>query len=527
MGILINKVKEKMSNLSSNHTWKLDKKYQYSIYTAIITGFLTYFYYISRTLHNYDSISFFSHGVGAGVDFGRWLLNLVYVAANKFCDNGGYFHTIVINSVAVIFLIEIGCLLLIAIFELEKPLECITLTVVMITFPTIVAAMLFNYLAALYAAAVTLSALAIWFVKRGKWYNLLIASILLAFGLGLYQAYFPYGAALLVVLLIQQTASKESDAKEIILNAIKYFGVLVMAYFIYMLILKYYMWKYKMTALSPYQGINQMGKIDLVELPQTILLTYQKFFSVTYQNYVGLSAAKSMHILFLALYLLTLIAGVFIVIRERRNILKAVDLVVLLAIFPLAANSIMIITPRLGIYTLMVMGMATVFYVPLVMCKALSSAYHIQGIFRGIICSVILTMGGFYCYQANVNYTELFYRNERTENFVSGLYGRILSQPGYRKEMDIVFVGEDFLELSESEPYDIGELRYGGNYFGINVYSRKSYMDIYFGIKSREITEKELETYRELIARMDVYPSYSGIEIVNEDMMIVKLEELD
>jgi len=504
---------------------KIDNKYRYSIYTAIITGSITYFYYVSHTIHNYDSIAIFGHGVGASVDFGRWLLNILRVAADRICGNGGYFHTTVINTVVAIFFVEISCLLLIAIFDLEKPLECIAITVVTIAFPVIGATMLFNYTAAFYMFGVFLSTLAIWFVKKGKFGELFTASILLACGLGIYQAYLPYSAALLVLLLLQQTVLKKTILKEVIINVIKYLGVLVIAYLTYMGITKWYLWKLGITAMSPYQGINQMGKISLAELPQLIVYAYQNFFSVTYKNYMSLSAAKSMQIFFGVLYVCTLAACAIILVREYKDILRVFLGIVFLIVFPLAADAITIIAPESGIYTLMVMGMVTVFYFPIIICKGLP--YSIQKVFRVIVCYIILIMGGFYCYQANANYTELFYMNERTENFFSVLYSRIVSQPGYERDMDIVFVGEYFTGMPQSKPYDIEELRYGGNYLDANIYSRNNYMEIYFGKGYRNITKEEIENNRELLAEMEVYPSYSGIKVANDNIVIVKIEEVE
>lgn len=114
--------------------------------------------------------------------------------------------------------------------------------------------------------------------------------------------------------------------------------------------------------------------------------------------------------------------------------------------------------------------------------------------------------------------------NERTQNFFSILYSRILSQPGYESNMDIVFAGENFEELPTLKSYEIGELRYGGNSFHINSYSRDAVMEIYFGKRYREITEEEKEIYSGLLDQMKAYPDYSSIRIVNNGMLIVKIE---
>lgn len=507
-----------------NYVWKIDRKYQYSIYASIVTTFIAYIYYMVHNIHNYDSIAIFGHGVGVGVEAGRWFLNILYVAVNKLFDNGGYFHTTVINTLVAVFLVEICCLLIINIFELKTPLECIAVTVVTIAFPTIGATMLFNYTVMYYMVSAMLSTLAVWFVKKGRWYGLIAGTVCLTLGLGIYQSYFSYGGALLLILLLQQVLSEETKADMVFTNALKYFGVLVASFSIYMGITKYYLYKGGLKQLQSYQNMDQMGKINLEDLPLLICQTYQNFFSVTYQNYMGISAAGSVHFLFLALYFITTLAGILILIKMRKDVFKVIELILIFAVFPIAADSITIFASRSYIYTLMIMAMVTVFYFSIVICKGLSTRYNIQKIFCTCFCCIILCIGSFYCYQANVNYTELFYMNERTQNFFSILYSRILSQPGYESNMDIVFAGENFEELPTLKSYEIGELRYGGNSFHINSYSRDAVMEIYFGKRYREITEEEKEIYSGLLDQMKAYPDYSSIRIVNNGMLIVKIE---
>lgn len=43
----------------------------------------------------------------------------------------------------------------------------------------------------------------------------------------------------------------------------------------------------------------------------------------------------------------------------------------------------------------------------------------------------------------------------------------------------------------------------------------------------RNITDEELERYRDVLEQMDSYPGYSSIEVVDGTMVIVKLEELE
>lgn len=473
----INDLKEKMQK----YAWHFEKRYQYSIYSAIATGFLAYIYYMTHNIHNYDNIFTFAHDNGTGLGSGRWFLHIMNFVMNQLFGNNGYFHTTVINTVATVFLLEICCLLIINIFELENPLECIAITAVTIAFPTIGATLIFNYTVAYYMVASVLCTFAVWLIKNDRWYGMILAVFLIAMGLGTYQSYFPYVAALMIILLIHQTMSDKSPVG-IVINAVKYLGILIMSFAFYMQLNNFFLWRFQAGEISSYQGLDQMGKLDLLQLPQLIYKTYQNFFSLTYKNYLSISACNSIQKLFLVLYIFTLAAGIIYLIKDHKEILRVIEFIVFYALFPLAADSITILAPQASIYVLMIIGMVTIFYLPFVVCKGLPMAYNIQKGSRTLISCVILIISLFYCYQSNVNYTELYYTNKQTENYFSILYGRILSQPGYKSEMEIVFAGDTFSKMPDRSMYSIGELRYGGNYIDVNVYSRKEYMNAYLGM---------------------------------------------
>lgn len=301
-------LKEKILGFSDIH-WHLEKRYQYSIYSTIVTGFIAYVYYMTHNIHNYDNIFQLPHGNGTGVPSGRWLLTKMDQVMNALFGNGGYFHTTVINTVAAVFLVGICCLLLIDIFELEKPLECIAITAVTVAFPTIGATMVFNFTVMYYMVAFVFCTLAVWLVKRDKWYGEIAAVFLIAMGLGTYQSYFSYAASLMVVLLIQQVVSLENSIK-IMVNVVKYLGILALSFGVYMVITKYFLWKNNMSEMISYQGLDQMGKLKLTGLPQLVTRAYREFFSLTYQNYTGLSAAGSVQKLFMIMYGFVLLGGV-------------------------------------------------------------------------------------------------------------------------------------------------------------------------------------------------------------------------
>lgn len=198
-----------------------------------------------------------------------------------------------------------------------------------------------------------------------------------------------------------------------------------------------------------------------------------------------------------------------------------------LTLFPIAANSIRVLAPQAWVYTLMVIGMVTIFYLPFIVCKGLPTIHNIQNVARTGIGCIVLAISLFYCYQSNANYTEQFYVNKQAENFFSALYARVLSEPGYESGMEIVFAGNTFSEMPDRSMYDIGELRYGGNYIDVNMYSRHEFIRAYFGIDYRDITDEELKKYQKILEGMDCYPNYSSVKAVDEKMIIVKLEDLD
>lgn len=100
--------------------------------------------------------------------------------------------------------------------------------------------------------------------------------------------------------------------------------------------------------------------------------------------------------------------------------------------FPIAANSITVLGPQAWVYTLMVIAMVTVFYLPFIVCKGLPTIHNTQNVTRTGTGFIVLAISLFYCYQSNANYTEQFYVNKQAENFFSALYVRVYQNPDMR-----------------------------------------------------------------------------------------------
>ena len=92
------------------------------------------------------------------------------------------------------------------------------------------------YTAPYYALAVLFVIASVWFTVNYK-YGFLLAAVLGAFSLGIYQAYFPMMITLFVTVLLQKILSNDSQLKDIFRIGLLYLLTLFLSLLLYFLFL--------------------------------------------------------------------------------------------------------------------------------------------------------------------------------------------------------------------------------------------------------------------------------------------------
>ncbi|MBQ3216520.1 MAG: glucosyltransferase domain-containing protein [Oscillospiraceae bacterium] len=483
-------------------------------YATAIFGLLAYLYLFVNHVNNNDMISCLPYGYGSGLSSGRWMLQILNMLADKLW--GSYPIPVFNGLLSLVFLGLTGAVL-VRVLELKGKWQAFALGAITATAAPIGSIFFFLFATHFYMLALLCMTVAAWLLKKRSVWGFILSVVLAACSLGIYQAYFPFFAVILLLELLHSCLTEEKSCKELLLRGVKFAAALVASYVLYYLILQGFLLVFS-RQLSDYQGLDAMGSISLKALP----LTYYHFFALFTHNYVGFNATLLLRIVLLLLLAVSLWGLLCFWLRAKKKVYALLATVIFL-LLPLAANAFLILAPQSIVYTRMTMGLMSLFYLPLILVRPLPKKLRVSG----AVCLLLLLCAVNYAWQSNGNYMWVAYSNEKAANYFTTMFTRIKSTEGYDENMEVVFVGAEIDDGSFQDNWYGTPFLYGGRTGAIsqlNQYSRPSFILSYLGYSYRDISPQELESYQEVIEEMEAYPNDDSIVVV-DGKVLVKLEE--
>lgn len=498
-----------------------DRRSRSCFLATALFGALAYLYFFTNAINNNDLIACLPYGYGATLTSGRWMLYLLAKTVDRIW---GHYNVPLFNGVLALGCLALASAVLARVLGLRSARLCFVMTAVTVTVPAVASTMFFAYSIHYYMFALLLMALAAWLLTGRGWLRFGAAVLLAAASLGIYQAYFPFFAVLLLLVLIRRALRPETEAGELLKQALKFLAALAAAYLCYRLLLRLcLLWKH--TSLSSYQGVDQMGSIRLSALPSLIWQAYRRFFLLPREDLHAFNATRLVRLAILACFALSVLS--LALLCWGRDWKKTALLAVFLVLLPLAANAMLLLAGGSTLYTRMMLGLIAVFYLPLVLVDG--GGFRRAELRRGLaagLAAVLLLVSLNYAWQSNGNYLAEEYANRKAENYFTTLVTRARSLEGYRADMRIVLVGDTIQDSAFFDNWNDTPFFYSariGAREQINQYSRGVFIANYLGLYLHPITEEEAARYAEQIGQMATYPSDGSLRIV-DNLVLVRLE---
>ena len=506
----------------------------YCFISSLLFGMLSHLYLFTNNLDNWDNIFSTPYGYGDGVTSGRWFLS---VLADFIGNIWGNYNIPLFNGIVSIIILAITSCIIIKTFEIRNKWLCALIGGITVVFPPIASTMFYSYTVGYYCLAIFFVALGTFIIKEFKILGFILGSLLFSLSLGRYQAYFPLCAAIFILLLIKMCIDSKYEWKEIVVTGFKFLFSLALGYILYKLFLKCCLYMYN-AELSSYQGIDQMGKIDISLLPTQIKAIFISVIGLIFNDYKSISATKIIQYSFLCLYVITYIVLIFKVIKNilnKESILELILLVIFILLLPIAINFTVIMVPQGYSHTLMQMGFVCIFYLAIILVDNLDKynllndrfnifdKFKMDKVLLFATIAIVLTATVNYAWQANGNYRSLYYANRQLENYYQTLFTRIKSVEGYKQDMDIYFIGTEIDDRTFSNfKWESTPFKYAGNGAPLNSYSRASIIANYLGYSIIEIAKdsEEYKKYQEDIEKIDKYPNSESIKIVDNKVFV-------
>ena len=493
-----------------------------AFFACFLAGYLTHLYVFTNLIPNSDGIRRL-YDTQQGTISGRWFLHYAS-CLNRFLEAPA-----LIGFLSVL-LMALTAAVVVRVLRMESPLLCAAVGVVLVVFPSVAYTYLYTFTASAYFAALLLAAAGVWLTQRYRW-GFLVAGVLLAFSLGIYQSYLAAAIALSVLAVLVYTVKERTGVKEVFFQGLRHIGFLILGLVLYLVILKI-MLAVKDLELISYLGMDStMSGYPVAELPDIIRTACEEFWDYLFTpRKVSPYTTRTTVTLNVILTLGALILLVRRVVLDQlyRKPGKLVLMAVLIALMPLACHFTRVINPNTG--STPITRYAFVFYYVLLLVVADWNMEEGKLWLRGTrtVFALALALTVLSSMQIdNTVYSSSETANRASESFCTRLVERVESLEGYEEGMTVYLIGPmpDSVYYSQVEGYTLVE-HYSCLSSTVLPMTKHvyDYLNDWLNVQWQRPPEEELKAVSgsEEFQNMALYPSDGSVKMV-DGAVVVKL----
>lgn len=466
--------------------------------------------------------------VGTTYRSGRWFLEILSNGVRALFLSS-HFSLPVINGTFSIVCIAISTYLIINLLDFKSKSACITISGIMVTFPSIASLFGYMFTAPYYMFASLLAVVGAYLLcVYRKWYTYIIGILFISCAIGVYQANLSLGTCVIALFFMRQLDTDSLAWRQFFKHILYYVSVCVLSLCLYFFFSKLTL-NYYNAELSAYKGINTMWQVSIKEFIDRIIYAY-----TYYINPVGLLSGGETSIFPMrikTLYYISLIASFIIWVYKiyRRFVLKsyvqAVQMILLLIVWPVVSNIIFVMCPPSLVSGMMSYSLVIHFIIFAYLIEQVNQnnkqhcrIIYIFGIFILISTSVI------YARYDNIFYLKLSFAQERAISYATTLVAKIKNIKGYSDDYPVVFIGNgpnNDKSLNDVSPFNSVILApVGTTNVGMSRYSLLPIMRLWCAYAPVISSPEQFESNAEVIA-MPSYPKDGSIKIV-DNIVVVK-----
>lgn len=496
-------------------TWKI------AFFSAFLLGLLIHLPVMLSDIPNHDGLSsmYFDQNM---VTSGRWFLSVA-------CGLSSYFTIPWVIGLIGLFWLAMAAAALTEVLELTDPLVITTVSGLLVSFPALASTFAYVFTMDGYMLGLFLAVSAVLLTKKYRkgW---MYGAVLLAFSMGIYQAYLPF-AILLCVYLILLFFMEEQGWKKKAKYVLTYLGMGISGGVLYYVILQILL-KLQGKVLDTYQGINAMeqgrsgqGLLVTVKGMYLDFLAFTVHGNVLVNNIFSFTACVALLLLMVYLLLRNMVQR-----KWWKNPAFFVIIMLLAVGLPLFTNVILMISPNLTYHLLM--RYQWVLY--LILLFAFVNRFAQKegktdiGMQWAALCAAGILVFN-YGVSDNIGYSNLEKKYEKTYAYCVRLLDRIEQTEGYYQGIPIALVGvigyDEFPTTDITGKVTDGMIGLSGDYLVYKGADYQSFMQNYLGATLNFLdpdTVGEIYMTQEYIA-MDTFPGPNATKVV-DGILYVKTE---
>lgn len=492
--------------------------YKITFISTFIWGIFAHGMALFNKYSFHDDIFNIYYGTGATVSSGRWMLEIF----NRIKLHLNFYYSIpVFYGLLVILLIAIINVLLVEFFSVKNIYFCIFLSGITIAFPTICSLFGYMFTSFYYTIGIFMAVFGAWLLCQHKhWYTNIIAVILMGSSLGVYQANIGIYVSFILLYMIKDTAENQRNVKAFCKYSLYYIICIVSSFLFYLCINKLALYVCHAT-LTDYQGISSMENISLSEYCQRILYAYRIFiFPSKYNEGDVIYSSKTIFIYWIVLCITVLFTAVLIAEKWKEHKLYAIELLILILLFPLAVNFSYVIAEPSSVYSLMQYSHIFLYVYFSWLISKTDLVIPKKNILQTVATVCIFSLTLVYCRTANTHYFAVELKQQRAISYFTTLVANIKSTENYKDDYSVVFINEKRNDLSFNEQDYFEFITYMPYRLSIvNNYSWKKFVKVWTGYDPVILEEDKFKDLPE-VQNMPAYPDYGSIKVIDETVVV-------
>lgn len=456
---------------------------------------------------------------------GRWGIELI--------QRGNFYVALpTISTISCILVIALSAVFIVDLFELKNKLYIFLTSALFAVTPTLTVTLLYIYTAFAYCTNLLISILVIWFIYKfsHKKIGLVIATLLFALSLSIYQSYAGVTVGLCVMMAIMSLIKNDKKIRNIFLEILKTICVVIIGGLLYYGLTTILL-KINNISLSTYKGLNSFSIKDiLLGLGTTIPNCYNDFMKFFFKDTIVYNINYRREIFYGIFFI---IAGTLTIIScfnikedsKKIKIIRSILVIIFVLILPIALNIIDILVVQNEIYALTAMQMILVVPLSFAIFENINKCNIMKWIAVLSCFYVVFT----YYIADNASYAALKIRYNQAYGIMSRVIDRIESTPGYNKDFPVCIAGmigdDNYPQVSSLIGYSVGSVFknpvFHGSYYGLRDTTHQ-FIKIFFG-KDYKIAHDalyELVLNDEHFKELENFPNENCSAVIADTMVI-------
>lgn len=355
-----------------------------------------------------------------------------------------------------------------------------------------------------------------------------MSAVFTALAIGIYQSYLGFIIGLAIMLPILQLLRGEK-IKEVLIDILYSMIGVGLGVIVYYGMVQISLRVIQVTMAS-YKGANEVGILSVIKaLPNTILETYQTFFSYFWGEKIIKNANYGRGIFYTILFGFSILVLTVKMIKLKEDRIKRIFLILVgLILVPIGLDIVEIIVPTANVYILMCYQYTLILVFCISLLELRKESMLLSKLF--IIGSILIICWTYYLAD-NASYTAIKITQNQAQATANRIVDRIEQHPEYKQGMKLCIVGHVNNEnLMNKLPVYTGT--YGGLtnkpiFHGTWDGERGTWIkffNTYLGFLYEVCSQKEYEEIisSEQFEKMKVYPEEDSVKVIN-GIMVVKL----